>query len=205
MLALDSHDWTRLEHAYGTAEDIPPLLMALADYPSDLVADYPVGHGIIEPWDTLWSSLCHQYDVYSASYAALPHIVNIALAAPDRICLSYLLLPAMIESSRQFDGSPPVQPYLADTYFASVQSLSTLVAACLKRDWNDDWARAAAMDLTAAKGFGKLAYGIHELTPEILEGFPAWAASEWQRMHPPIPAPPPPPPYLSGDGLTFTQ
>lgn len=198
MLPLDSPVWADLSHAYGTAEDIPPLLKALEEYPSD-------ERYLEEPWDTLWGSLCHQCDVYSASYAALPHILRVASAAPDRICISFVLMPAMIEASRQYDVSPPVPDSLSEAYFAAVRSLPDIVASIRHREWNDDWARAASVALCAAKGYGRLAYGILDLTPEILAGFPDWAEAERRRLHPPIPPPSPPPPYLSGGGPTFTQ
>ncbi|KAB1978649.1 hypothetical protein [Streptomyces triticiradicis] len=59
-------DWSRLHHAYGTAEDIPGLLDAVRPDPKD------------PGWDALWSRLCHQGTVYSASYAALPALTEMA-------------------------------------------------------------------------------------------------------------------------------
>ncbi|KOX34236.1 hypothetical protein ADK67_04335 [Saccharothrix sp. NRRL B-16348] len=59
-------DWSRLTHAYGTAEDVPPLLDRLATDPDD------------GTWSELWSSLCHQGSTYSASYAALPRLADLA-------------------------------------------------------------------------------------------------------------------------------
>src|SRR4051812_40379348 len=66
MLALDSPRWGELTHAYGEASDIPALLRRLKTAPPP--TDYRS-----EPWFTLWSALCHQNDVYIASYAAIPH------------------------------------------------------------------------------------------------------------------------------------
>ncbi|MFJ8433163.1 hypothetical protein ACIQ9P_17875 [Kitasatospora sp. NPDC094019] len=62
-------DWSRLSHAYGSAEDIPALL--------DLIEAEPSA----ERWSELWSALCHQGSVYSASFAALPRLTAIAVAA----------------------------------------------------------------------------------------------------------------------------
>ncbi|MCW5250549.1 hypothetical protein [Streptomyces sp. SHP 1-2] len=59
-------DWSRLSHAYGSAEDIPALLARIAS---------ERGSG---PWDDLWSALCHQGSVYSASFAALPWLADMA-------------------------------------------------------------------------------------------------------------------------------
>jgi len=57
-------DWSRLHHAYGTAEDIPGLLDAVGPDPRD------------PGWDALASRLYHQGGVYSASYAALPKLAE---------------------------------------------------------------------------------------------------------------------------------
>jgi hypothetical protein len=59
-------DWHTLHHAYGTAENIPVLLNQARNTPT------------FEVWDELWSHLCHQGTVYSASFAALPELTEIA-------------------------------------------------------------------------------------------------------------------------------
>ncbi|MER5278836.1 hypothetical protein ABT025_24220 [Streptomyces sp. NPDC002809] len=59
-------DWSQLSHAYGSAEDIPALLDRIASDPAS-------GH-----WSDLWSALCHQGSVYSASFAALPWLAGMA-------------------------------------------------------------------------------------------------------------------------------
>ena len=70
MLDLDSDRWKGLSHCYGGAGDVPGLIRQLAVYPSEDV------------WERLWSCLCHQGDVYPASYAAVPHVVRIAEELP---------------------------------------------------------------------------------------------------------------------------
>ncbi|MER5435310.1 hypothetical protein [Streptomyces sp. NPDC002588] len=61
-------DWSKLSHAYGPADDIPGLFARLDGGPGDK-----------EVWHELWSSLCHQGSVYSASFAALPVLTDIAV------------------------------------------------------------------------------------------------------------------------------
>lgn len=58
MLPLDSPRWSELEHAYGAAGDVPALLRKLGDAPSSA--------NDAEPWFSLWSSLAHQGEVFSA-------------------------------------------------------------------------------------------------------------------------------------------
>lgn len=60
-------DWARLTHAYGSAADTPGLFARLDGGPGDK-----------DVWADLWSSLCHQGTVYSASFAALPLLTDIA-------------------------------------------------------------------------------------------------------------------------------
>lgn len=85
MLQLDSDQWTRLRHAYGEASNIPALLRALPTAEVKRGAD-------AEPWMSLWSSLCHQCDVYSASYAAVPHIVEAARSRSPKERAEFLFL-----------------------------------------------------------------------------------------------------------------
>ncbi|MGQ5639463.1 MULTISPECIES: hypothetical protein [unclassified Streptomyces] len=59
-------DWSQLHHAYGTAEDVPGLLDAVSPAAND------------SGWTELWSRLCHQGTVYSASHAALPTLREMA-------------------------------------------------------------------------------------------------------------------------------
>lgn len=60
-------DWARFEHAYGSAADIPGLFDQVGD--AELADD---------AWCELWESLCHQGSVYTASFAALPILADIA-------------------------------------------------------------------------------------------------------------------------------
>jgi hypothetical protein len=59
-------DWSSQKHAYGNAVDIPALLGKLTPDPQASV------------WEELWSRLCHQGTVYSASFAVLPTFLNLA-------------------------------------------------------------------------------------------------------------------------------
>lgn len=66
MLSVDSPRWAELEHAYGDATDTPSQLYELLErqnYGDD-------------PNDVLFGCLCHQGTVYTATYAAVPHVVN---------------------------------------------------------------------------------------------------------------------------------
>ncbi|MFG3256728.1 hypothetical protein [Streptomyces sp. NPDC048172] len=82
---IDALDWAALEHAYGPADDIPGLLRALASAEAEAEARD-------EALDTLFSSLCHQGSVYSATAAAVPFLARLALDGPGhRLPLLWLL------------------------------------------------------------------------------------------------------------------
>ena len=71
LLKLESPRWSSLRHAFGSAEDIPSLIRALnADPKTDASTC---------AWEQLWTRVHHQGSVYDASYATVPHLVQIVL------------------------------------------------------------------------------------------------------------------------------
>src|SRR5258705_2121635 len=99
---MTSIDWTTLRHASGPAGDVPTLLAQARSAPAPI--DYRS-----EPWFTLWSSLYHQNDIYSASYAAVPELIAIAAERVD-LAPESLLLAALIELRRNEPEAPEVPP-----------------------------------------------------------------------------------------------
>lgn len=165
MLSLDSPKWAELEHAYGPAADIPDLLRQLEELPPSA--------GDIEPWFSIWSSLAHQGDVYSASFAAVPHVVRILQEDPTRTDLSYFQFPAWVEVCRQ-KNSVEIPPDLKEPYFTALAQLPALVAAASQREWDADFLSCALSAIAAAKGFGSVAEAVQEITPEVAKDFMAW-------------------------------
>ena len=114
-------NWAEFTHAYGSAANVPTLL--------DLARRAPAGGPYTdEPWFSLWSALCHQGDVYTASYAAVPELVAIAQArmgehAAARECV---LLAGTIELERERpQGSqPPIIPAAIPVQVGVAQVLS---------------------------------------------------------------------------------
>jgi len=69
----------------------------------------PVGRAFGSgPWHHLWSALCHQDDVYTASYRALPELVRIARVSTGVARSDALLLAAAIEVCRHAPTAPPI-------------------------------------------------------------------------------------------------
>jgi hypothetical protein len=133
MLDLDSPRWAQLSHAYGSAEDIPSLIRAIAAEPEpryspDLlqVRDNPT------PWEEVYSSLCHQYSIYSATYAAFPHIVEIAFADRPEKQIETLVLAGTIRVLGSVDFDVPedlIPDFEAAMLKVRVSSLSVIQKA----------------------------------------------------------------------------
>ena len=82
------------------------MLRDLAEEPND------------EVWERIWSSLCHQSTVYSASYAAVPHIVAIAAHQSPKAQVDYwAFVGAIAAFGSKYRGEPPDE--LREEYFSA--------------------------------------------------------------------------------------
>ena len=126
-----------------------------------------------EPWFSLWSALAHQNDVYSASFAAVPHVVQALATSPSTANFTYFQFPAVVEAWRQQKGVAIPDDLRVD-YFAALAALPSLVAQAAERKWNGDWVACAATSVAAAKGFGNVAEAVLEMTPEVADEFMEW-------------------------------
>ena len=165
VLSLDSPKWSELNHAYGIESNIPDLLRRLEELPTS--------EGQKEPWFSIWSSLAHQGDVYTASFAAVPHVVFFMSKAPARADSSYFQFPAWVEVCRQ-KKAVPIPQELEKAYFEALAKLPSLVAAVADREWDADFLRCALSAIAAAKGFGSVAEAVLEINTEVAEEFMEW-------------------------------
>ena len=135
---MTSIDWTVLRHAYGSAEDIPVLLdrARRAPPPEDYTS---------EPWFALWSSLFHQNDIYSASYAAIPELVAIAEERGGEVAAEALFLAASIELRRNGPGAPPLRASFQIEYNRALMA-ARAVARDLARQSPDPHGKLAIAD-----------------------------------------------------------
>lgn len=165
MLPLDSARWAELEHAYGVATDIPSLLVQLSNLPGS--------EGDKEPWFSLWSALAHQGDVYAASFAAVPHVIEALSSSPERADFTYFQFPAWVEICRNKNGTK-IPEDLAPAYLDSLKRLPQLVAAASTREWDAGFLQCALSAIAASKGQSAIAEAIQELSPEIADEFLEW-------------------------------
>ncbi len=109
FIELDSPRWADLSDAYGPATGVPDLLKKLR-------TARPSKRYDSEPWFSLWSGLCHQDTVYTASFGAVAHLVQIALEAEPRSQIEIFSLVACIELGRVRDTAAAMPPDLEKPY-----------------------------------------------------------------------------------------
>lgn len=168
MLSLDSTRWSELKHAYGVASDIPALLRQLSTLPPAAGED--------EPWFSLWSSLAHQGDVYSASFAAVPHVVAALASSPASADSTYFHFPAWVEICRA-KHEAVVPEDLGPDYFSALSRLPLLVAEASSREWDADFLACALSAVAAAKNQPLVAEAALELSPDVATKFMQWLSN----------------------------
>ncbi|MER7559798.1 hypothetical protein ABTZ46_22840 [Nocardioides sp. NPDC126508] len=95
-------DWRALRDAYGSAEPVEGLLERGDTDQTDV-------------WEELWSRLCHQGTVYSASYAALPRLAELARGRDPSGIVEPLFLATSIVASTDAPADVDVRAHYAET------------------------------------------------------------------------------------------
>jgi hypothetical protein len=126
-----------------------------------------------EPWFSLWSSLAHQGDVYSASFAAVPHIVHALSINPVQASECYFQFPAWVEICRN-NTSSRVPDDLRDAYESALAQLPALVAAAAKNEWSEGFTSSVLAAIAASKGQYAVAETILELNAQVAGEFMEW-------------------------------
>jgi hypothetical protein len=133
--------------------------------------------GTSEPWFSLWSALAHQGDVYSASFAAVPHVVRILVRDPCRATFSFLQFPTWVEICR-VKKKASIPRDLEEAYFAALAMLPESVAVASRAEWDDCRLSCALAAVAAAKGKTDVAEAILELNSEVAREFLEWFFSK---------------------------
>ena len=90
---IDTVDWNELQHAYGAASDIPPLLRQVATLK---------GRKLHEPIGELYSRVLHQGTIYSASPPVARVVIEmVGTADLEHKTFIYDLLDGFCEASRR--------------------------------------------------------------------------------------------------------
>jgi hypothetical protein len=139
MLSYDDERWDHLHGGYRMPFDPRPLLRKLES-----------GQENAAVWHELWGELHHQGDVGEASYASVPHIVEIHRKSGVVNWNPYAIV-ACIESARTA-GNPNVPDWLEKDYFRSIQELSQIGIAEISRANEPEAVRAILSIIAIAKG-----------------------------------------------------
>ena len=158
MLALNSHRWSELSQAHGSAEDIPRLLDALA-----VVEDE---RERAELWYGVWATLCPEGTSVTAAYAAVPHLLSIAETRGASERVSALHVAAIVEMNRHLAGAPGIAPDLVESYALAIESLPRRVAELTTEPWNAAVAQILAAVLLVGKRQPQLARAVLTLGEE---------------------------------------
>jgi hypothetical protein len=151
MLELESPRWCELRHAYGDADDLPPLLRRLASGDSSVMSE-------------IFGSVCHQGSVYSASYATVPHLVATAETTTDpELRAEILILIGSIRASSDDRSDIALTGDLQEWYEAALPQGLQFALATLGEPIEPFTAVYLLQAASALKGY---------LTPgRILSGF----------------------------------
>ncbi len=155
MLQLDSPHWSDLLQAHGTAEDIPRLIEALAAVDGETERS--------ELWFGVWSTLCPGDSIYSAAFAAAPHLLAIGANRGGQDLVAALHVIAQIETLRHLTGAPSIPDDLVLAYATAVESMPGLVASSVNVPWDTLTAQILAGALLAGKRQPALARAILSL------------------------------------------
>jgi hypothetical protein len=178
MLPLDSPRWHELWHARGDGDDIPALLRQL-----EAQRSLPPSQTEEDLWDLLWDRLEHQFTVYDASYAAVPHLMRIAGLSNKNPHYSFFLLPAAIEIRRAMGYGRPLPDDLANAYHHAIQQLPHLASQFVDAPWDEALTRSIATAVTVAKGHILLADIVMDLRPETIEEYYQWKGWSYHKLN----------------------
>jgi hypothetical protein len=149
-LDLDSIRWAALRHAYRPAVDTPQLLRKLESRDKDALKE-------------LYSSIFHQSTVYTASYAAVPHLVRIAASAGPAWAAEILILAGGIHAWRDLSQLAPQEADILAWYEAAIPSALSLALRLL----DVRMAKSKAIYLLQSAA----AFAGHTVSGRFLDGF----------------------------------
>jgi hypothetical protein len=107
--------------------------------------------------------LCRLGTVYTASYAAVPHLLALAQRNPLLATYDYLLLPTTIEIARGRGRGPPIPLELRADYFAAIRNIPLIVGAIGARPLDETWCLICGAAIATCNGHSMLAEAILQL------------------------------------------
>jgi len=166
LLPLDSSQWRELRHSFGSGDNVPGLIRALGDGEESESAR--------AAWDVLWGEVHHQGDTYSACFAALPHIVRIALEGHIPCSWQFFGWPASVEVQRLKNGIAVAPADLLPAYQWALSMIPKAIQRHATQPWDHVFAQAACTALVVTRGQVLLAEVLLELGPSVANDFMKW-------------------------------
>jgi hypothetical protein len=118
MLPLDSARWCDLEAAGGNPLLVPRLIQALTDNPTD------------RDWVEVWEQVSHQWSGYPSGFAAVPHLVYLAMRQGIATTPKFLLGLGRTVDSLACLSPPPSD--LSNDYQDALREVSPIVERAAK-------------------------------------------------------------------------
>ncbi|EMI54961.1 hypothetical protein RSSM_03600 [Rhodopirellula sallentina SM41] len=165
MLSLNDDRWTSLGHAYGECHDTVEWLRHLHDPTADF-------HSSVKSFD-YWSALCHQQSVYTATYATIPHLVNLVTPLapnnPDRGDL--LCFVGYSVACAHLPGADDIPDFLRAEYESAQNDAVPLLSASIpftkETENTASELRHMMSALAACRGYPELAFMLADMDCSI--------------------------------------
>ena len=164
MLGFDDPRWKELLTAYGSAADVLEKFRRLLEQPS-----WKDGR-LDDPDDLLYGSLCHQGTVYTATFAAVPHFIELARRLEPRKRLDLLIFAGDVEEGRGLPDAAKLPVFLSRAYDHAVEMAGAMAHADLAQPWDGMEFRYLLGAYAALRGFRGIASVIS--TSEELDSMP---------------------------------
>jgi len=151
MLSLDSPRWQDLK-ANGDLLEIPKILARIRGASSQV--------NRLQGIDDLWELVYHQYDIFTASYAVLPYLVDLmAFELPaERIRLIGCI--GMIAALAYRPAIDPVPDDLRADYTEALHRAAPLILECFSLSWSDEEHAQLCGALSAVQGHPVMAINL---------------------------------------------
>ncbi|MBI4752702.1 MAG: hypothetical protein HY774_29790 [Acidobacteria bacterium] len=142
MLELDNPRWNELDNAYDT-------FYSTQDFLRRLWAEAPnISSG---EWADFLGSLCAGGQVPSASFAAIPHVIEVAKLRKPQERPMFMLAVCLVEGNRQRNNAP-IPHDLEEAYRQAIEATPPLLLECLALDWESENLRILMATLAAIQG-----------------------------------------------------
>lgn len=161
MIPLSSEIWKELSGGYGGKYNPVERLTQLYENPQNEVA-----------WTEFWDELHHQNDVGQASYAAVPHILEIERRA-EKFNWNGFGLIATIEYCRP-TNEPPRAGEIADGYKTALDNLLNVVANHQHKNWDDTLTSCILSCLAFSRGQRVIAWAVLEMSDKAAREYLKW-------------------------------